>query len=298
MSDKVPLILDTDIGSDIDDAVCLTYLLAEPRCELLGITTVTGQPRERAMLADGICRAAGREHMPIWSGCDVPILGEQKQPQAPQAEVLSRWAHREDFEPYEAVDFLRRAIRSRPGEVTLLTIGPLTNVGVLFAMDPEVPRLLRRLVMMGGYYFAPGQKEWNTMGDPIASARVFGAPVPELVAYGLDVTLKCTMAADECRNRFRGGPFEVVRDMAEVWYRDRPAITFHDPLAAVCAFEPAICTYRTGGVTMDLSGGPAHGATLFEESPAGPHRVAQDVSPACFFGRYFGVTASFSGHSG
>ncbi|MGD2174792.1 MAG: nucleoside hydrolase, partial [Candidatus Brocadiaceae bacterium] len=149
MEDRVPVLLDTDIGSDIDDAVCLTYLLAEPRCDLLGVTTVTGEPGRRAMLADAICRAAGREDVPIYSGCDAPILFEQRQPEAPQAEVLPNWPHAEEFEPFGAVEFLRRTIREAPGEVTLLTIGPLTNIGLLFALDPEVPGKLRRLVMMG-----------------------------------------------------------------------------------------------------------------------------------------------------
>lgn len=295
MRDRVPLLLDTDIGSDIDDAVCLTYLLAEPRCELLGVTTVTGQPMERAMLADAICRAAGRPEVPIFSGCDRPILYEQRQPEAPQAEVLVRWAHREDFEPYAAVDFLRRKIRSRPGEVTLLTIGPLTNVGLLFAVDPEVPRLLKRLVTMGGYYFSSGKTEWNTSGDPIASALVFNAETPELVAYGLDVTTQCKMPAEECRKRFVSGPFEVVRDMAEVWFRQAGEITFHDPLAAACAFEPEICTYRTGRVRMDLMPGAAYGVTVFEETAGGCHRVAEKVNPSRFFARYFDVTKVFSG---
>jgi len=294
MKDRVPLLLDTDIGSDIDDAVCLTYLLAEPRCDLLGVTTVTGQPERRAMLADAICRAAGRPEVPIFSGCDVPLLYEQKQPQAPQAEVLSRWAHREDFEPYAAVDFLRRKIRSRPGEITLLTIGPLTNVGLLFAEDPEVPRLLKRLVMMGGYYFAGRKTEWNTSGDPIASALVFNADVPELVAYGLDVTTQCRLSAEECRKRFAGGPFEVVRAMAEVWFRRAGETTFHDPLAAACIFEPETCTYRTGRVRMDLTPGETYGATLFEESAGGRHRVAEKVNASRFFGRYFDVTKAFA----
>ncbi len=293
MSETVPLLLDTDIGSDIDDAICLTYLLAEPRCELLGVTTVTGQPRERAMLADAVCRAAGRRDVPIMSGCDRPILYQQKQPKAPQAEVLPDWDHREDFEQYEAVDFLRRTIRARPGEVTLLTIGPLTNAGLLFAVDPEAAGMLKRLVMMGGYYFEPGANEWNTSGDPIASALVFDADVPELVAFGLDVTLRCKLSADECRRRFRGGPFDVVHQMAEVWYRRAEHITFHDPLAAACVFEPDLCTYRTGRVTMDLTKGATYGVTLFEEEPDGPHRVARDVDAARFFDHYFSVTAVF-----
>jgi purine nucleosidase len=230
---------------------------------------------------------------PGFSGCDVPLLCEQKQPQVPQADVLGRWAHREDFEAYAAVDFLRRKIRSRPGEVTLLTIAPLTNVGLLFAVDPEVPRLLKRLVMMGGYFFAGDKTEWNTAGDPIASALVFNADVPELVAYGLDVTTQCKMGAEEWRKKFRGGPFEVVRDMAEVWFRGAGEITFHDPLAAACVFEPEICSYRTGRVKMELERKEAYGVTVFAEAPTGVHRVAEKVDSSRFFARYSEVTGIF-----
>jgi len=293
MADRVPLLLDTDIGSDIDDAVCLTYLLAEPRCELLGVTTVTGRPRRRAMLADAVCRAAGRPGVPVRSGCERPLLVQQRQPEAPQAEVLPRWEHRDEFAPSEAVEFLRRTIRERPGEITLLTVGPLTNAGLLFAVDPEAASLLGRLVMMGGCYFEEGRGEWNTSGDPLSSQLVFSAQVPELLAYGLDVTTRCTMPADQCRERFRGGPFELVREMAEVWFRRRDRITFHDPLAAACIFEPDICRYRAGTVRVDLERGEEFGLTLFDEAEDGPHRVACDVDEERFFGRFFEVTSVF-----
>src|SRR5947209_1296587 len=148
----IPVILDTDIGSDIDDAVALAYLLREPRCELLGITTVTGEPLKRAMLADAVCRAAGRDDVPIFSGTADPFLVEQKQKEAPQAAVLSRWSHREEFAPNAAVSFLRETIHARPGEITLLAVGPMTSLGILFAIDPEVPRLLKRLVLMCGVF--------------------------------------------------------------------------------------------------------------------------------------------------
>ncbi len=294
MPATIPILLDTDIGTDIDDAVCLAYLLAEPRCELVGITTVTGQPAERAMLADAVCRAAGRDDVPIYSGCPEPVLHKQRQTTAQQAEVLPRWEHRDDFEPCAAVEFLRRTIRERPGEITLLTIGPLTNAGMLFALDPETAGMLKALVMMGGHFFE-GAHEWNTGGDPIASQIVFSAAAPRLVAYGLDVTTKCTMAADDCRERFRGGPFEVVRDMAEVWFRGRDRITFHDPLAAACIFEPDTCTYRQGRVTVELARGEHFGDTVFAEDAAGPHTVAEKVDAGRFFERYFGVTGVFAG---
>src|SRR5688500_2376548 len=97
MSDTVPLLFDTDIGSDIDDALALAYLLREPRCELLGITTVTGEPEERARMADAVCRAAGRVDVPIHAGAGVPFLVPQKQPEAPQKRALAQWPHRERF---------------------------------------------------------------------------------------------------------------------------------------------------------------------------------------------------------
>ena len=72
------ILLDTDIGSDIDDSLCLAYLLAQPECDLLGITTVSGEPEKRAMLADVICKHAGRA-VPIYPGIENPILGQQMQ---------------------------------------------------------------------------------------------------------------------------------------------------------------------------------------------------------------------------
>ena len=292
--EKIPVILDTDIGSDIDDAVCLAYLLAQPRCELVGVTTVTGQAQERAKLADAICRAAGREDVPILSGAETPLLIEQRQPSAPQAEVLSRWPHRERFGRYEAVDFLRRSIRSRPGEITLLTIGPLANVGLLFALDRDIPQMLKSLVMMAGVFSQGNAVEWNACGDPHATAIVFGSPVREARVCGLDVTTQCRLSADECRARFRGGPLDVVLSMAEVFFRSRQEIVFHDPLAAACTFEPDICSYRTGSVRVEVQNESEMGRTVLVPQEAGPHRVAQGVDAQAFFEHYFSTVNVFT----
>src|SRR5438046_1168552 len=104
MATKV--IVDTDIGSDVDDALCLSYLLAHPDCELLGITTVSSEPRERAMLASVLCRHVNRE-VPIVPGYSEPILVPQRQPLAQQAAVLERWPHETQFPNEPAIDFLR-----------------------------------------------------------------------------------------------------------------------------------------------------------------------------------------------
>jgi inosine-uridine nucleoside N-ribohydrolase len=293
MPDSIPILFDTDIGSDIDDAVALAYLLREPRCDLLGITTVTGEPQERAKLADAVCRSAGRVDIPIHSGAAEPILVPQKQPAAPQKAALANWPHREEFPPNTAVPFLQEVIRSRPGEVTLLAVGPLTNVGLLFAMDPEIPHLLKRLVLMCGVFTTRvagcGRTEWNASGDPHATARVFQSPVSELVSFGLDVTQRCFRNADECRVQLRGGPLDVVANMAEVWFQGRSRITFHDPLAAVAVFDPDVCDYLQGDVEVELASHRVAGMTHWTANPAGPHRIAVDVRPEAFFDRYFHV---------
>ncbi|MGQ9524881.1 MAG: nucleoside hydrolase [Armatimonadota bacterium] len=294
---RVPLLFDTDIGSDIDDAVCLAYLLKQARCELLGITTVTGQAVERAKLASALCTAAGRPDIPIHPGAEHPLLVQQKQPHAPQAEALGRWPHRTDFEPNSAVEFMRKVIHSRPGEVTLLAVGPLTNVGLLFATDREIPKLLKRLVLMCGVYTTRlagvGPLEWNATGDPHATAIVFGAEVPDHTSIGLEVTCKCTMVAAACRTKLKGGPLDVVADMAEVWFRNADRITFHDPLAGAVVFEQGLCEYQEGLAEVELQSQRLRGMTLFDPNASRrPHKIAVDVDPDAFFAHYFSVVAS------
>jgi purine nucleosidase len=292
--EKIPVLFDTDIGSDIDDAIALSYLLAQPRCDLLGITTVTGEPQARAQLADAVCQAFGRREVPIHSGAGNPFLVRQGQVKAPQSVVLPKYPHREHFAPNMAVDFLRQTIRSRPGEITLLAVGPFTNIGLLFALDPEIPGLLKQLVIMGGLYLirpeGHGIKEWNTMGDPHATAVMFAANAPGMRCFGLDVTTKCRLPADECRRRFAQGRLRIVGDMAEVWFQQRRLVTFHDPLAAACVFEPELCTYQSGLVEVELQSGRLIGYTDFRtDTPTKPHQVAAAVNPDAFFTHYFQV---------
>jgi purine nucleosidase len=283
MPDKI--LLDTDIGSDIDDAVCLAYLLAQPRCELLGVTTVTGEATRRAMLASALCRAAGAD-VPILQGAETTLAGgPSPQAEAPQAERLAGWDHETRFPAGGAVEFLSRTIRAHPGEVTLLAIGPLTNVALLFAHDPEVAPLLKSLVLMGGRFTTDGGPEWNVECDPEAAAAVYAAPVARHRSVGLDVTTQVWMAAAAFRQRCGGVPLlRPVLDFAEVWFAERERLTFHDPLAAVTLFDDGVCDFAAGSVTVAASG-----ATSWEPRDGGPHEVAVGVSPGRFFDRFFGV---------
>lgn len=292
---RLPVIFDTDIGSDIDDAVALTYLLKHPRCELLGVTTVTGEVRQRAALVEIIAEAAGRTDLPIHPGASQVIFNGPGQPHVPQYEAVRHRPHRTDYSPNTAIEFMRETIRSRPGEVTLLAVGPMTNLALLFAMDPEIPGLLRQVVLMCGVFtgrmkHGPGTREWNAMSDPLATAMVYKARPPQFTSIGLDVTVRCTLEAPDVRRRFAeaGGPLNIVGEMAEVWFKQRKHVCFHDPLAAAVLFEPDLCEYEEGEVTVDVRG-PRPGITLWEKDSSAPHRVAVEVDPDRFFEEYFAV---------
>jgi purine nucleosidase len=289
---SVKVLLDTDIGTDIDDAVCLAYLLLHPDCDLLGITTVTGEADKRAMLASAICRRAGRD-IPIYPGAEHPLLIEQRQPRAQHAEALGTWDHQTRFPRGEAVVFMRETIRKHPGEVMLLSIAPLTNLALLFSIDPDIPSLLKGLVMMCGLFKGPipgyGSLEWNAMGDPHASAIVYRAPVNIHRSVGLDVTTKVSMSAEEFRATFRSDVFAPIQDFANIWFRDWPGITFHDPLAAATIFSDEMCTFTRGTVEIELADQHALGLTRWIEDTAGKHQAAFGVDAAAFFAHYTSI---------
>ncbi|HJW91487.1 MAG TPA: nucleoside hydrolase [Anaerolineales bacterium] len=294
----IKVLLDTDIGTDVDDAICLAYLLAQPQCDLLGITTVSGESGLRAALASAICRHVGRE-VPIYPGAETPILGEQKQRRAQQAAALPRWPHQSSFPQDQAIDFMRETIRAYPGEVILLTIGPLTNAGLLFKADPDIPALLKGMVMMGGVYkrespewhgsLLPRRIEWNTSGDPLATQIVFDAPLPNLRALGLDVTQQVVLQAEQVRQRFTAPLLAPVLDFAEIWFAEFfPSVTFHDPLSAAVIFEESLCSFQLGCVRVDLQAAP--GRTYWE--PGGldaRHQVAVSVDVEGYFNHFFNV---------
>lgn len=288
---KTKVLLDTDIGSDIDDAVCLAYLLAQPRCDLLGVTTVTGEAEKRAMMVSAMCRAAGRGEIPIYPGCDSPILVKQRQPIAQQAPGLAGMDYATSFPRGEAVEFLRRTIRANPGEVVLLTIGPLTNAGLLFAVDPEIPSLLKGLVMMAGHFkTAECPTEWNTGGDPHATAIVYRARAALHRSIGLDVTMGVRLEAPEVRERLRGSAFAEVMKFYPYWVDGNGPIIFHDPLAAATIFDESLCEWERGSVEVPLTKEEEGWTRWTASGEAGaPHEIASSVDAARYFEHFFSV---------
>ncbi len=290
---SIKILLDTDIGSDIDDAVCLAYLLANPDCDLLGITTVSGEATKRAQMASVLCKVAGKQ-IPIFPGAEKPLLNDPLQPKAHQASALSKWDHDETFPEGQAIPFMREIIRSNPGEVVLLTIGPLTNIGLLFGMDPEIPSLLKGLVMMCGIFTnrlpGVGPREWNAMQDPHATAIVYNHRVNIHRSIGLDVTCQVMMDAKEVRGKFSAPLLKPVLDFAEVWFQRMNIVIFHDPLAATTIFDDEICKFTKGNVEIELASRRLAGMTFWKPEGVDPsHEVALSVDPDRFFKHYFSV---------
>lgn len=308
------VLLDFDIGTEIDDAIALAYLLANPECELVGITTSCGESIKRAEMASVLCRAAGKK-APIHAGCERPLLIPQMETTAPQAAILPHYEHDTGFAPNTAIPFMQKVIRENPGEVTLLAVAPMTNLGLLFAMDPELPELLDGLYLLCGspthqrhdvvteslsamerddfirVLASQGILENNSIVDPHATSIVYRARCRNFVNIGNNVSSRVVMTPEEAERRFRHPIMQVVMSIAREWFKDEPRVSFHDPLAAVCIFNDDVCSYKRGYMDCVLDSRLLGGMTIFREDPAGPHQVAWDVDGDKFFEHLFEVFA-------
>ena len=283
MNDTIKVLFDTDIGSDIDDAVALAYLL--------GITTVSGQPIERAKLASAICKTAGAD-IPIIPGHEHRLDGPTRQPEVPQTSVLPNWQHDSSFERTDAVQFMAETIRNNPNEVVLLAVGPMTNVARLFKEHPDTAALLKSLHMMIGRFSDSEDlptSEWNAHCDPAAAHVVYTTQAPAHTSIGLDVTHQVSMDSKEVKEYFQHPLLKPVYEMSEVWFSARDELRFHDPLAAVTLFDDSICEYENGTAIVKRTSDRDDGETIWAPHAKGPHRVGKTVDAARFFDSYFSV---------
>ncbi len=201
MTDRVPLIVDVDTG--IDDSLALLYACASPEAELVAVTCVAGNvdARQVGLNTRAVLELAGRTDIEVALGREVPLVRTLET--TPETHGPRGIGYAELPPPTRplsdrhAVDVFIEEARRRPGEITLVTLGPLTNLAVAVLREPELPRLLRRVVIMGGSYRSPGNTapttEWNISVDPDAAKVVLtafggGAGIPRPIALGLDVT--------------------------------------------------------------------------------------------------------------
>lgn len=298
------VLFDTDIGTDVDDAFALAYLLAEPRCELMGITTCFGSPELRAELASAICTAFGRADIPIHPGRDRPLTYPREPTPPAQVKALGDEPRRKFTADGSAAEFLSRTIRANPGEITLVTVGPFMNLAELYRLDPEALKLLKRLVVMGGKFFAPKPSpEWNCMCDPDAAAISLGpecaSRIPATYLHGLDVTERTTRTPAElvtlCRQiRALGCIDGVVTDFFRRHaYYVHCGKAMHDPLACVSVFYPELCQYSSGSVLVTPNERGA--TTAFSIAATGSQYAAKSVDADKFYRIFLRTLDSWTG---
>ncbi len=255
----IPILLDTDIGSDIDDAFALALILASPELDLRGVATVGTEPQMRARIVCRVLTAAGRREIPV-------AAGENPQPRE-EIEKQGRYVQSPD-EPgtraakpikESAVEFLYQQLKARPGELTIVAIGPLTNIARLFNEHPDCKLWVKHLVLMAGSVRlgykgqAPPEPEWNIKCDIPSAKAVFASGVP-LVVAPLDATTMLRLKEPLRRRLFdaRTVLTDPLRQLYKLW--EQPTPTLYDPVAVTLCFDEHFCTMEEMCLTVDDKG--------------------------------------------
>lgn len=268
-----PIVLDTDIGGDIDDAFALALVLHSPELDLRAVTTVSGDTAARARLAAKMLAVAGRTGIPVAAGV----------PGSPMDAPQTRWAEgfsSPDLVSQNAVELMRSEIDRAPGKLVLVAIGPLTNVAALLRQDPEEKQKIHEIVLMGGsirrgYYPGSGPTpEYNIAADPAASQTVFSAGIPILMAP-LDVTARLQLEQPSLGRLFAlHTPLtDALQALYKLW--GQPVPTLHDPMAvsllldpSLCARQPLAVSVTDKGMTVTVEGKPSNAVVAVETNPA------------------------------
>jgi len=240
------VILDTDIGDDIDDAFALALVLRSPELHLLGIETAYGDTELRARLVDRYLAAVGRGDIPVLAGVPTPQTNHFSQAayarQSPERKHAS------------GVDFLLKQIRAHPGQITLIAIGPLFNIQAAIERDPATFKMLKRVVIMGGSVYrgysgknddktTPPSPEWNILCDPAGARALLGSGVPVFV-MPLDST------QIHLENPMLGTVFahgSPLTDQLTLLYhqwtgaKEWRSPTLYDPVAVTYTIRPDLC---------------------------------------------------------
>ena len=287
------ILLDTDIGSDIDDCFALAYLLSREDIEILGITTTGGKSHLRAQLASRVCTCYGAD-IPVHPGKPYPMEGESRQPRLTDAQTAVAEESLVKFSEGEAtaVEFLRETIEANPGEISLVCIGPLTNIGELFETYPHIPSLVKEMVIMGGRYTDDpdfktekwGETEWNIVCDTKAAYTVFKYNQKPCTVVGVDETCKFFIKPQGIKNAFLQNPcFKAVSDsvntIAEyVW--------FHDIIALYGWLYPNKVEIQKGDIAVTYEDKEKLSKTIFTPNSKGLFSLISGYDAKEFFRHY------------
>ncbi len=256
-----PVIFDTDIGDDIDDVLALGLILSSPELKLVGVTTAWGDTALRARLVKRLFAECGVHDVPVLQGVEKHHAGEAAFSQAV-------WARRgPPADPSDAVGFLLAEARKRPGELTLISVGPMTNLGAAIDRDPEGFRKLKRIVLMGGsvrigygdFGYEGGHHidaEYNIAMDPDAAAKVFRSGVP-LFVMPVDSTQIKLGEAQQQLLFTHGSPLtDALTLLYHQWSRAtrQQTPTVFDAMAVAYAIDPGLCPATPLHLDVDEKG--------------------------------------------
>ena len=277
---QIPILFDTDIGDDIDDAIALALALQSPELDVRGVTTVFGVVDLRTRLAWKELALYKRTEIPLSTGAGEPLLDAPVVQKARQFEVLTEADRQPETARHRrAAEFIVETLMASKDKLTLVPVGPLTNIALALRLEPRIKPKIERIVLMGGA-FKRLYSEWNIQRDRAAAQIVFSSGVP-IVAVGLDVTLQCkleTRDLDRLRAATNPATQFLVR-LIELWQDGKPSQTpiLHDPLAVAAVFRPDLITTEVGRVEVETSSPLTFGMTMFKNSADGSTRVATTV---------------------
>jgi inosine-uridine nucleoside N-ribohydrolase len=277
----VPVILDTDMGDDIDDALALALALQSPELNILAINTVLQNGDRRADLTYRILEFYKRSEIPIGVGAEQTLMGKPSQLGVRQTEALAANYRMPEGKRHNGIQLLIDTCMRATGKVTILAYGPLTNIALALRAEPRIISKIDRIILMNGVFFHAGL-EYNTYRDPEASAIVYSSGVP-VSTVGLDVTMQCRLTAEHLK-QMEDSKLENVqflRKLIGLWQNGNPNQTpiLHDPLAILVTIQPDLVDFVQGNVEVETKGAPgvSYGLTAFKPSASGKVRVAKEV---------------------
>ncbi|HVW01614.1 MAG TPA: nucleoside hydrolase, partial [Planctomycetaceae bacterium] len=258
-AERVPLLLDMDIGTDVDDAFALALVLASPELELRGVTTVGRDAEDRAWMTCRMLTAVGRREVPVAWGTDPQPNEEinwQIQYRRHPAVIFNRTS-----KPVKqsAVELLYEQLKADPGKITLAAVGPLTNVAALLKQHPDCKPWIKRIVIMGGSVrvgYAPKspiEPEWNIKLDPPAAQTVFTSGIPIVVAP-LDSTAMLKLEEPLRKKLFAAcTPLTYqIQALYQMWMNPTP--TLFDPAAIALCYSEQFFTMEDLHLDVDNQG--------------------------------------------
>lgn len=271
------ILFDTDPG--IDDACAILLALASPEVSVEGLSIVHGNCSltQGTTNALSVLELANATHIPVAKGCEFPLV--QPSLLAPETHGDTGLGYAELPPPrlkpiaQHAIDFLIEKILASPGEITLVAIGPLTNVALAVRQAPRIVQALKEIVIMGGALRYEGNTtalaEFNTYVDPHAAHIVYHAGIPTTLVP-LDVTYQCVLTQGDVR-RLREVDSSITKFVADATrfymqfhdeFQKIDGCVINDPLALALTFAPELCTYQELPVDVDISGGISLGKTV------------------------------------